>query len=48
MPRCANVVSEPRAPVSSTGTFWNSLRTYSVAVASLRPPILEAECYAGQ
>ena len=21
MPRCANVVSDPRAPVSSTGTF---------------------------
>ena len=41
MPRCTNVVVEPRAPVSSTGTFLNSLRTYSFAVASLPPGCLQ-------
>ena len=43
MPRCTNVVVEPRAPVSSTGTFLNSLRTYSFAVASLPPGCFSAQ-----
>ena len=32
--RWANVIDEPRAPVSSTGTFSNSLPTNSRALAA--------------
>ena len=34
MPRCTNVVVEPRAPESSTGTFLNRAVTNSWALAS--------------
>ena len=48
MPRWAKVVSAPRAPVSSTGTFAYSLRTKSVAVASLPPGCLSAQAQAAR
>ena len=48
MPRCANVVSEPRAPVSSTGTFLYSLRTNSRALASLPPGWRSAQAHAAR
>jgi hypothetical protein len=43
MPRWTNVVVAPRAPVSSTGTFLNTLRMYSFAVASLPPGCCRAQ-----
>ena len=37
MPRCTKVLVAPRAPVSITGTFLNSLETNSRAAASSPP-----------
>ena len=42
MPRSMNVVVEPRAPESSTGTFLYRARTNSFAFASSPPPFLSA------
>ena len=48
MPRCANVVSEPRAPVSSTGTFLNNLPMNASAVAGLPPGCFSAQAQAAR
>ena len=42
MPRCTNVVVEPRAPVSSTGTFLKMRLRKSLVLASSPPYDLEA------
>ncbi len=48
MPRSTNVVVDPRAPASSTGTFLYSLPTNSLAVASLPPGCRSAQAQAAR
>ncbi len=48
MPRWTNVVVDPRAPESSTGTFLKSAVTNSRAFASLPPGCLSAHAQAAR